>query len=356
MSMITGCPACGTMFRVVPDQLKISDGWVRCGHCGEVFDAAAQLREEPAASRFAEAEPAEPTPPRAPAPAPAPARDEVEPVDVAPLLVRAESAPAPVERRRVEPPPPAPAPTPAAPASVLDDFADAQFGQDALTDDEAKALMRASGESRFAPSGYDTSPDTAPDTAPTSRPFSSSRMELEDADPGDMSFVRQARRSAYWRKPGTRVLLSLAALLLVGLLFAQYAVHERDRLAATDPSWRPWLRALCAPLDCTIAPLKRIEAILIDNSGFTRLRPDAYRLSFSLRNQSTQPVAIPALQLTLTDTSDQPVLQRVFTPRELGASADTIAPSSDFAASLALAVDNAGASRVAGYRLLAFYP
>ncbi|WP_299763436.1 zinc-ribbon domain-containing protein, partial [Ramlibacter sp.] len=29
MSLITSCPACGTMFRVVPDQLKISEGWVR---------------------------------------------------------------------------------------------------------------------------------------------------------------------------------------------------------------------------------------------------------------------------------------------------------------------------------------
>lgn len=345
MSMITGCPACGTMFRVVPDQLKISDGWVRCGHCGEVFDAAAQLREEPAASRFAEAEPVEPPPPPAPVVAPPPA--EPETVDVAPLLVRAESAPVD-ERPRAVPPP-------AAPVSDPDDFADAQFGQDALTDDEARALMRLStdADSRFTPSGFES---PSPDTAPASRPFSSSRLELEDADPGDMSFVRQARRSAFWRKPGTRVLLSLAVLALAGLLFLQYAVHERDRLAATDPSWRPWLRALCAPLDCAIGPPKRIEAILIDNSGFTRLRPDAYRLSFSLRNQSTQPVAIPALQLTLTDTSDQPVLQRVFTPRELGAAADTIAPSSEFAASLALALDNAGATRVAGYRLLAFYP
>ena len=352
MSMITGCPACGTMFRVVPDQLKISDGWVRCGHCGEVFDASAQLREEPAASRFAEAEPAGSTPAVAPAPAPAVARDEDEPVDVAPLLVRAESAQAPVEPSRVEPPASTPTPASSAPNSVLDDFADAQFGQDALTDEEAKALLRPSTESRFTPSGFEADPDTAP----ASKPFTHSRVELEDADPGDLSFVRQARRSAFWRKPGTRALLSLAVLALAGLLFAQYAVHERDRLAATDPSWRPWLRALCAPLDCTLQPPRRIESILIDNSGFTRLRPDAYRLSFSLRNQSAQPVAVPALQLTLTDTSDQPVLQRVFTPRELGAAADTIAPSSEFSASLALAVDNAGASRIAGYRLLAFYP
>ena len=44
MSLVTSCPACGTMFRVVPDQLKISEGWVRCGHCAEVFDATERMR------------------------------------------------------------------------------------------------------------------------------------------------------------------------------------------------------------------------------------------------------------------------------------------------------------------------
>src|SRR3954468_18268106 len=44
MSLITRCPACGTMFKVVPDQLRISEGWVRCGHCAEVFDATAHMQ------------------------------------------------------------------------------------------------------------------------------------------------------------------------------------------------------------------------------------------------------------------------------------------------------------------------
>ena len=43
MSLITRCPACGTSFRVVPDQLRISQGWVRCGQCAEVFDAEQAL-------------------------------------------------------------------------------------------------------------------------------------------------------------------------------------------------------------------------------------------------------------------------------------------------------------------------
>ena len=45
MSLITRCPACGTMFKVVPDQLRISEGWVRCGQCDEVFDASLNMQD-----------------------------------------------------------------------------------------------------------------------------------------------------------------------------------------------------------------------------------------------------------------------------------------------------------------------
>lgn len=47
MSLVTRCPACETTFKVVKDQLRISDGWVRCGRCSQVFDATVDLREAP---------------------------------------------------------------------------------------------------------------------------------------------------------------------------------------------------------------------------------------------------------------------------------------------------------------------
>lgn len=50
MSQITTCPSCSTRFRVVADQLRISDGWVRCGQCQEVFDARNHLNASAAAS------------------------------------------------------------------------------------------------------------------------------------------------------------------------------------------------------------------------------------------------------------------------------------------------------------------
>ncbi len=39
MSLATRCSACSTVFRVQKDQLKASEGWVRCGRCGTVFSA-----------------------------------------------------------------------------------------------------------------------------------------------------------------------------------------------------------------------------------------------------------------------------------------------------------------------------
>ncbi|MDP2016584.1 zinc-ribbon domain-containing protein, partial [Hydrogenophaga sp.] len=83
MSFTTRCPACGTMFKVVPDQLKISDGWVRCGHCADVFDATLYLQtwEAPA-----------PEPQLVPAAAPAAASESPQPSGTAPASVPSETA------------------------------------------------------------------------------------------------------------------------------------------------------------------------------------------------------------------------------------------------------------------------
>lgn len=43
MSLATRCPACNTVFRVLQDQLRVSEGWVRCGQCQEVFNALETL-------------------------------------------------------------------------------------------------------------------------------------------------------------------------------------------------------------------------------------------------------------------------------------------------------------------------
>ena len=45
--MFTDCPACERQFRIYAAQLQAAGGWVRCGFCGETFDALARLRDAP---------------------------------------------------------------------------------------------------------------------------------------------------------------------------------------------------------------------------------------------------------------------------------------------------------------------
>ena len=175
----------------------------------------------------------------------------------------------------------------------------------------------------------------------------------------DLSFVRSARRRAFWDSVAVRAVLALVALVLVLLLAAQVALHLRDRLAATYPPLKPALEQLCRPLGCVLQPLRQIDSVVIDSSAFNRLGPEAFRLSLTLRNQSGLDVAMPWLELTLTDAGEQPLLRRVLTPEELGApSATVLGARSEWTATVDLALpgEGAGGARVAGYRLLAFYP
>ena len=308
MSLITRCPVCGTMFKVVPDQLRISDGWVRCGQCAEVFDASANLQA------------AEAVPPQATQAPPTPASS-----------APAASPPAPT------PPAPTPseivtaAPLPAPAPSVVTAPAEAQ-------------------DSIAAPPLYPWFPSEVRD--------SQLQKETVGAEPDldEVSFVRSARRHAVWRRPMVRVALVLLIVVLGALQALQYAVQERDKLAAQRPALRPWLQLLCEPLRCQIGPPRQIDAIVIDSSSFSRLRGDAYRLNYTLRNQARMQIAMPSVELTLTDTQDQPVIRRVLAPADIGAAA-VIAAASDASGSVAVSVaGDANSARIAGYRLLAFYP
>jgi predicted Zn finger-like uncharacterized protein len=67
MSLATRCPSCGTAFRVVQDQLKVSEGWVRCGNCQDVFNALESLFDLAPEARHKASVPMPLDPPAAPA-------------------------------------------------------------------------------------------------------------------------------------------------------------------------------------------------------------------------------------------------------------------------------------------------
>jgi predicted Zn finger-like uncharacterized protein len=335
MSMITSCPACGTMFRVVPDQLKISEGWVRCGHCAEVFDATSHLSDESILDA--------PTAEQATRPVELPTR----PVDLATQPAELPKRPELLQRRSE--------PVPARDERSVE--SSSFFGVDSQDLEPSPLdtpfvfrpsdLIRQSGDSSEMPhesSFQGDAPDADDDDdEPPSR-------ELEK-----VSFVRQARRKAWWRRPSVRIAMAFLSVGLAALLVLQLAYQDRDRLAQAQPTLRPALEIMCDVFGCTLGAPRQIEALVIESSGFNRLRADTYRLAFTLRNTAPLQVAAPAMELTITDAQDQPIARRVITPAEFG-SGDVIAAGSEWSRSIGLVFGTSGTARVAGYRLLAFYP
>jgi len=199
---------------------------------------------------------------------------------------------------------------------------------------------------------------------------------LEENPAEQVSFVRDARRDAFWRRPLMRVALTSAAFVLLAVLLLQIAMFQRSTFAVTQPWASPGLQALCGFLSCEISPPQQIESVIIDSSSFNKLANDAYRLKVVIRNTGTIPLAMPSLELTLTDTQDHALIRRVMTPAELGARAGTLAAGAEFSGELTLTLQNPEAAanasaassasasspnaasvlRIAGYRILAFYP
>jgi hypothetical protein len=151
--------------------------------------------------------------------------------------------------------------------------------------------------------------------------------------------------------------MGLLALLLALTVLAQYAYFERDWIAAWHVKLKPVLTKLCQPLNCKISPVENMASIVIESATLTKLGQDVYRLSFNVKNTAPINVAVPHLELTLTDLTDQALVRRVLTPGEMDAKANTLQASSEWQVSVVIRVQiPAGKTAVMGYRLVAFYP
>lgn len=384
------------MFKVVPDQLRVAQGWVRCGQCGEVFEASFHLVPDPTAKPDAlspgheavsSPDPTEIAPPQA---TPEPlnfsafpqgdlAQHRIETLGNAfarePVFVQAlENQQTTFQEADAEMW--AAPEQPAHPAWT--DEAGAVVQTDASPITHAPTVPATQAPERIEPTftgdadafrPVDSAPSVAEadtltvDTPAHTAPHAAEPQPTDD----DLSFIRDAHRKAFWKQPMVRTVLGLLFIVLLAALTLQWMVRQKDVLAAQEPRLAPLLQALCRPLGCEIRPLRRIESVRIDSANFSKSGPDAYRLSFVLKNTGAVALEIPALEVTLTDSRDQALVRRVLLPAQFGVTATTLRAHSELAGTVALtlagdggeaaaASPQAGALPVAGYRMLAFYP
>jgi predicted Zn finger-like uncharacterized protein len=342
------CSSCGTVFRVVQDQLRVADGLVRCGRCGEVFNAAASLLDLPAAAPAAA--------PAGPPPVPSNGTDfelEIESPEAEP------EAPSFAE---------AEAETEAEAEAAVDPEADP--GTDPGPDPEGD-WPTAPGPAAFA---ADTVAMAEPAAEPTTvreaeQPTDPTRSAAPPvpvrAPPGDAeqppdftpSFMRHAERAQRWRQPRRRAALAIASGLGLLLLAGQLTYIWRDQLATSLPALRVPLLAACAALRCRIEPVRAIDSLAVDNSGLARVEGSSiYRLQVTLRNRAAQPVAVPDLDVTLNDSSGKPLARRVLRAADLGVTDATLAAGRGLPLQATLQTRFPGKETVTGYTIELFYP
>lgn len=408
MSLATRCTACGTIFKVVQDQLKVSEGWVRCGRCHQVFNALEglfDLERDPPPQRRVES----PAPPHAAAqPSPSPAQQGQ--ADPAAGALRSGTAYEP-QPTAGEMPTGALIGTP--PASRVATAAPAAAAQDADTSDATAAwsdvpatheddaldsrwLVRPARDGRSArerharhdpdsdftdarfpldaaldeldagddaAAGADDGPRPMPPIPqPAAKGTVLGRSRSKRKDGSDTpAFLKRAKRQAQWRHPAVRATLSLTALALLALLGLQASIAFRDWIVAYRPDARPIVTRLCQVAGCEVQALRRIDQLSVDSVTLVRSpaaanagdADHAYRMTVGIHNAADVALAAPHLELSLTDADGQLVSRRVLAPADLALPAAALPPGASTAVQARLLT---AGPRVAGYTVELFYP
>ena len=331
MTLATRCPACGTAFRVVSDQLRVSSGWVRCGRCGASFDALEHLFRQ--------------------APLPEPGADEPSGDGPAPTSAPAPASPSDHHPDTPEAPAEEPAPPDAAACSLPAAEEGAELPMPGGSGDDPPA------DPEQALTGSDSPPALPEDPPRPAVADPPAAWPAQGAGPrprGRPSFLRRAEAAARWSHPATRTTLALLLLVLTGLLAMQAALLWREEIVLRWPGTRAPLQAACEALGCRLDAPRRLQHLAVESSDLRSL-PDGltYALEVAIRNRGSIEALAPAIELTLTDAAGRLHARRVLTLAELGHPARSIGAGEELLVRAELVT---GSAQEAGYNIALFYP
>lgn len=152
---------------------------------------------------------------------------------------------------------------------------------------------------------------------------------------------------------------AIASTILLLLLLAQAVYFFRVDLAARLPNLKPVLAGYCQMLGCSVPLPQHADLVGIESSDLEVVpaHEDQIILNALLRNRASYTQEFPNLELTLTDSLDQPLARRVFLSNEylppLEKQSAGLFPNYEVTIRLPL---NTTDLRPMGYRLVLFYP
>jgi predicted Zn finger-like uncharacterized protein len=279
MALATTCPQCKTSFKVVPDQLKLRRGLVRCGMCQHVFSGIDYISQVlPAATTSKNASIPKSTPASADTDT-----DNEENLNTAFFIPD----------------------TVLAPTTQM------------MTEAFESRVNRESTELAKPPSSIKLREDDAllRSGAPKSALF-------DQSDEQELSAVNffsgdEQRKGMKGFANRNELFLAVAGIALVSLLLLQLLVGARHSMAAHFPSLSPAIEAISSLAGLKVETPRALDRLTIESFEFQASNtPDIYSLSAILRNGASHVVHWPAIELSLTDTAGSVLLRKVLLPGE----------------------------------------
>ncbi len=169
------------------------------------------------------------------------------------------------------------------------------------------------------------------------------------------------RASAPRRRHGFSIVFSGGSLLLLLLALAQTAIVFRSELTTRWPQARPLMTKVCDAMGCTLGLPTRPDQLAVIASELQAVAgTDVLELTAVIRNRAAFAQALPALEVTLSDTQNRALARKVFSPVDYLAAAGE--PSSRIEEGLAAGGDltirvlfEARGLRPAGFLVYPFY-
>jgi len=123
------------------------------------------------------------------------------------------------------------------------------------------------------------------------------------------------------REKGFSVFFGGGAALLAIVFVSQLAVILRSELVARWPAVRPALAGLCHAYGCSVGWPTRADMLAVVGTDLQSVPgTDVLELTAVVRNRADFRIALPSIELTLTDVSGRAVARKVFAPADYLAS------------------------------------
>lgn len=136
------------------------------------------------------------------------------------------------------------------------------------------------------------------------------RAAEDGGDEEAPEFLRAERR-----RRGFSVVFGGGSAVLTLLLFVQAAVLFRTEFVTRWPSLRPALVQLCAVTGCTVSWPTRADLLAVVGTELQAIPgTDVLELRTVIRNRASFKVALPAIEVSLTDTQNRTIARKVFAP------------------------------------------